>query len=267
MKKENLEFSKFERVLLSIKMQKKKHRWSRVYFEGQEVAFEYWDSLSLAAKKRLVSSKRWNHYPMTSYSEHSKKRFGSIVLKIVDNIINKYDEKEISALSKEAEGVFAIYLIDALPSSIRLKMAKRLKASKDSRIRARCAKILPTSQIRDMTEDKSYNVRNVAITRIGFDNCYSRFLPRSVQTPIYEGHKSEYIGQWYAAKAIKCAEKSEITHLIDQAKMLEADDAKSLYMLTEVIRKCSEEEALYLLNLSKASRWIDRALREKLGND
>ena len=267
MKKEDVEFLKFEKVLFSINLKKKKHRWSSVSFESQEVALNYWDSLSLAAKIRLVSSKRWNHYPVTSYSEHSKKRFGSIVLRIVDRLVNKYDEKEVSALSKKAEGVFALCFIDKLPSSFRLKMAKRLKTSKDSRVRTRCARILPASQIRDMVEDKSYNVRNIAITRIGFDNCYSRFVPRAIKEPLYEGDKSTYIGQWYAGKAIRHADKSEVTHLIDQAKTLDPEDVKSLYMLTEVIRKCSAEEALYLLNLSKANRWLDSALREKFGND
>jgi hypothetical protein len=241
-------------------------RWSGLTFNNTEKVFEAWEAMSSRSKAKLVSDSRWNHYPLMSYTKTSGKRFGILINEVVRRALSCQREEEVRPLTNSSNGVWAVFMLDNAHSSIRLKMAKRLRNSPDVRIRTRCAKILPVSFLRPMLNDKKYSVRNMAMTRIGVDNCYNNFLPSSLAASETGGNRW-YMG-WLNRQAIHLAEPEEFAVLIEQAK--ELDPATELHnssmemIVTALISRMSPEEALYFMNLRNAGNRISMELERKL---
>ena len=238
--------------------------WRGLEFTCIGTPIALWNSMSLREKAKVVSDSRWNHYPMTSYSESSPKRFGVIIGKIVRGAINKNDNSELSMLSKKSEGVFALYTLDNTHSSVRLKMAKRLFKSSDTRVRTRCARILPVNYMRRLLNDKSYSVKNIAINRIGFDNCYKDFIPKTIS----EDSNDDYFRNWLVRQALSLGDHDEIKNLIDEAKTLSYSDIRdnaSEMKVAALIRRMSKEDCLYIMHLTDYSNYMQRILRDKIG--
>jgi len=260
----NHPYEKFLKALMLTKTNDDR-RWSGLYFDNISQVFDVWKGMSARSKAKVISDSRWNHYPLISYTSASKKRFGRIVGQIVTATLSKQDSDDIKVLSNSSCGVWAVYMLDNAPSSIRLKMAKRLRSSTDYRIRTRCAKILPVKFLQPMLKDKNYSVRNMAMTRIGIDNCYRTFLPTSLNV---DKTKRWWYLSWLNRQAIALAEPEEFAPLIKDAK--ELDPSVNLNhsgceaLLSALIDRMSPEEALYFMNLKDSGRRITAALEQKL---
>jgi len=241
-------------------------RWSGLSFDNKDQVLDAWKAMSNRSKAKLVSDSRWNHYPLVSYTKTSKKRFGVVIHEVVSSALNRQEKDELRALTNNSNGIWAIYMIDNAPSSIRLKMAKRLRNSPDYRIRTRCAKILPVKFLKPMLEDKNYSVRNTAMTRIGIDNCYKSFLPSSLKA---DKTKTQWWwGSWLHRQALALAEPEEFASLIDQARELDPSinlsHSSCEMLLVALIERMSPEEVLYFVNLKDSGGRISRALEQKL---
>lgn len=260
----------FTNFLSTLEVKAPSNRWSSVGFEGIEKVIDCWNKMSYADKKRLVSDTRWNHYPLVSYTPRSTKRFGRVVSAIVSSVINGDNNRDKDILSKNSQGVFAVYMLDNSPSAIRLKMSKRLQQSKDVRVRTRCAKILPVHLLKPMLKDKAYSVRNAAITRVGMDNCYQSFLPTDLRDTNSSGDTNIWYQRWLQRQAVSLSTADELKSLASSLRGLEYSEISGSYaadmLISELIKKSSKEEVLYLLGLFGHSRHIDSALSEKIGS-
>tara|TARA_B100000700_G_C14972214_1_gene822026 strand:+ start:858 stop:1664 length:807 start_codon:yes stop_codon:yes gene_type:complete len=262
----NHQYEKFIKVLSKTSVVEGR-RWYGLEFTNKQVVFDYWDSLSDRSKSKVASDSRWNHYPLCSYTKSSKKRFGAIIGEIVKRSISKGDESLIKPLINNSSGVFAIYVMDNATSSTRIKMAKRLKKSPDTRIRSRCARILPIRFVGDMLSDKNYSVRSMAITRIGIDNCYKNFIPDSLSQD--KSARDWWYYNWLSRQALKLGDKAELGGLIDEAKNMNInkDDLSKIEMILSVlISRLSPEECLYFMGLGQESSYVKRVLEEKMGH-
>lgn len=262
----NHPYEKFNKALL--KTVSSKERYSGLVFSNVDEVNKVWNSMSPRSKGKLVADSRWNHYPIRSYTKH-KRRFGVVIGSIVEAAQNAGEKESLLPLINKAEGVFAIYMLDSSPSSVRIKMAKRLKKSPDYRVRTRCAKILPVNYLKEMLEDKHYSVRSIALQRLGHDNCYKEFIPNSILAS--KSGQSSWYSSWLERKSVTLSERSELAHLIEELSSVgEEDDLKfgKFYkglIVAELIKKLSPEEALYHMDLREKSHYIDRALKLKLG--
>ena len=241
-------------------------RWQGLSFGNIEQVFEAWNAMSSRSKAKLISDSRWNHYPLTSFTKGSKKRFGVVISEIVMRSLSVQKKEDLRVLTNSSGGVWAIFMLDNAHSSVRLKMAKRLRNSPDTRIRTRCARILPVKFLTPMLEDKKYSVRNMAMTRIGVDNCYKTFLPSALAAN--KGENQWWGASWLHRQAIALAEPEELAFLIEQAK--EVDPSTDLnysnmeMVLTALISRMSPEDVLYFMNLRDAGERISRVLERKL---
>ncbi len=257
-KKKNNQYDKFKSILLKVKTEKQSYY--RIGFKGVEEVYRYWDNLSSRSKRMVMSDSRWNHYPMHSYTAKSKKRFGFILGEIVSRAVMSGDPKQMNDFVGKAEGVFALYALDKTTSKNRIKMAKRLASSPDARIRTRCARILPHNLLSTLLEDKNYNVRNIALMRVGMDNCYKKYIPNSPTD------RDNWYGSWLGRQAIRLASKSELEPLIEKAKDMSKDDvSRSDLLLATLVERLTPEEALYMMNLSSENAYLQRAFESKFG--
>lgn len=240
-------------------------RWRGLIFTNLEPVMELWNSMSSRAKGKVVSDSRWNHYPMCSYTKSSKKRFGRVVQSIVEKAIDQNDAETLRVLANKSEGVFAIYMLDQTTSKVRIKMAKRLCKSRDPRVRTRCARILPVSFMGEMLKDKSYSVRNIAIMRVGMDNCYRDFIPSTLEPQKKDG--IFWYMSWLNRQALRLSDKEELVSLIDEARNLDPDKANISgidMIVSALIKRLTQEEALYFMGLGEENPYIKRALQEKM---
>ena len=241
-------------------------RWQGLSFSNTEQVLDTWNAMSSRSKAKLVSDSRWNHYPLTSFTKGSSKRFGVLVYEIVTSALSIQNEDDLRVLTNSSSGVWAIFMLDNAHSSIRLKMAKRLRNSPDTRIRTRCARILPVKFLKPMLDDKKYSVRNMAMTRIGIDNCYQNFLPSSLK-PEKKGSGWWYLS-WLNRQALTLADPEEFAPLIEQAKELdptiELHNSSMEMIVAALINRMSPEEALYFMNLRNAGNRISMELERKL---
>lgn len=268
MTQRNKHYDYFKKALLEVKT--KTSGWGGFSFIDPDKPVDLWNSMSNTGKGKLVSDSRWNHYPMQSWTKGSTKKYGLILNTIVSKAISNLDENCLRILTNKSEGVFALFMLDGSPSSIRKKMAKRLYNSPDVRIRTRCARILPIKYMHLLFEDKSYSVRNVAITRVGIDNCYKSFVPESIAD---FGENSRRNGYWHKSwlerQAIRLSDKEELIPLVKEAIMVTSDDLSGSVLeltLVALIQRMSTEECLYLMQLTEHSPYISRAIKEKLGS-
>jgi hypothetical protein len=242
-------------------------RWYGLTFSDTNHVLRFWDSLSHRSKSKIVSDSRWNHYPMCSFSKLSRKRFGAIIGNLITRDLNSGDLDAIKPLVNNSGGVFALYVLDNAPTSIRIKMAKRLMTSPDTRVRTRCARILPVKFIKPMLEDKNYSVRNIAITRVGIDNCYKDFIPQDFE--VNRASSDWWWKNWLGRQALKLGDKEELSSLIVKAKNLDlskVDVRNQEMLLSTLISRLTPEEALYFIGHGEVSDYIKRALKSKLDN-
>lgn len=245
-----------------------KDGWRGLKFTGLGPAYDLWESMSERSKGKVASDSRWNHYPIYSYTQTSKKRFGYVIGRLVNRALKAQCESQLRTLTNKSEGVFAIHMIDNSPAYIRIKMAKRLYCSPDPRVRTRCARILPVKYLTQMLDDKSYSVRSVALTRIGMDNCYKSFLPSTLAPQDKSG--SYWYNSWLSRQALRLGEKKDLLGLIEEAKGIEISKANLGSMdvvLAALIGRMTQEEALFLMGLGRDNVYIRRALEAKMGWD
>lgn len=229
-----------------------------VRFSSIDPAIEAWNAMSYRAKRSAVSDSRWNHYPLYSYSRMRPDRYGHAICMLVDYILMSGDEDGIKALTLASEGVFAVHAMDQANSSQRIAIAKRLLSSKDVRIRTRAAKILPYKYLEPMLRDKNYSVRNMALRRIGIDNCYKRYIPSDFSAA------SNWDIRYLEKIAVSCAEKNEVLHLVQRAKETSDFDWTSRAMLESLLRKLSKEEVMFMLDKVDLSDSISNLIRLKM---
>ncbi len=259
----NHPYQKFQLALLKTEVKEK--RWQGLIFSNIEPALDLWDSMSSRSKGKVVSDSRWNHYPMNSYTKHSKKRFGHIVNMLVKRALDENNPDTLRVLANKSEGVFAIHLLDQAVSSVRIKMAKRLINSADSRVRTRCARILPVKYMTQMLEDKNYSVRNIAITRVGIDNCYKDFIPSTIGPMVKDGQY--WYTNWLNRQALRLSDKEDLLSLIEEAKNLDTSRVNLSgvdLILSALISRLTPEEALYFMGLGEENHYIKRALQQKM---
>jgi len=239
--------------------------WHGLSFSNTDQLLDVWNAMSRRSKSKLVSDSRWNHYPLMSYTKTSRKRFGVLIDMIVRSSLNQQNEDSLRPLVNNSTGIWAVFMLDNAPSSARLKIAKRLRKSSDTRVRARCSKILPVSLLHSMLDDKHYSVRASAMRRIGIDNCYQAYLPSSLDV---SRKKHDWWWQsWLSKQAISLAEPEELAFLVDQAKSLdlETGNLDSIdALLGALISRMTPEDALFLMNLKDAGSGVSRALEQKL---
>lgn len=229
-----------------------------VRFSSIEPAIEAWNAMSYRAKRSAVSDSRWNHYPLYSYSSLRTDRYGHAIFMLVDHILMSGDEDGIKALALASEGVFAVHAMSQANSSQRITIAKRLLSSKDVRIRTRAAKILPFKYLKPMLSDKNYSVRNMALRRIGIDNCYEQYIPNDFSSD------SDWGIRYLEKIAVSCAEKNEVLHLIQKAKETSDFDWTSRAILESLLRKLPKEELMFMIDKADLSESISNLIRLKM---
>ena len=260
----NHSYQKFHQALYKTDVEDQ--RWQGLVFTNLEPTRKLWDSMSSRSKGKVVSDSRWNHYPMRSYTKSSKKRFGNVVQMIVEKAIEQSDADTLRVLVNKSEGVFAIHMLDHATSKMRIKMSKRLSKSPDTRVRTRCARILPINHMGEMLKDKSYSVRNIAITRVGMDNCYKDFIPSTLEPRKKDG--IFWYMSWLNRQALKLSDKEELISLIDEARNLDSNKVNVSgvdMIVSALIKRLTQEEALYFIGLGEDNPYVKRALQEKMG--
>lgn len=268
MRKKNKHYDSFSKSLQDVGT--KTSGWGGFVFVDPEKPIKYWNSLSDFAKRKIVSDSRWNHYPMKSWTKSSRKKYGEILDSIVSGAISNLNKDDLNVLTNSSQGVFALFMLDRSPSSIRIKMAKRLYKSPDVRIRTRCARILPIKYMPFLIEDKSYSVRNTAITRVGFDNCYKGFIPESIaEDPTKTKTQNWWYRNWLERQALRLCDRDELKSLVEEAKLLTVDNLSSSSFelkLAALLDRMSPEECLYFMEFTKHSTYIERAIKNKLSS-
>lgn len=232
-----------------------KYSWQPVVFENILPVVKAWKSLSSRQKVRVVKDHRWNNYPLMSYTPTSPKRFGHAIDRLVTKILAA-DESDSIILRRHAIGIFAVFTMDRSISSVRISMAKRLRHSKDKRIKSRCARILPIRYMSDLLESKDVSVRNIAIRRLGIDNCYKNLLPAVDSS----GTHVVAPRMWEANTAVRLANLDEVSDLIP----LLNSRSLSQNMTDSILEKLSKEDILYYLDAADLSERGRRIIRAKL---
>lgn len=248
--------------------------WGGVMFSDITPLIDTWDSLSHRGKIKAVKDIRWNRYPLISYTATSSKRYGSAICELIRVIRNRGHDKDLSVLRNHSVGIFAIYTLNAETAKNRISMAKRLKASKDVRLRTRCVRILPVKYMSDFMSDPHYSVRNMAITRIGIENCYTSFIPKDITCPAApDSWGMGWYEAWKYAKAIDLSEKKEIKHLVSQLKDLTSEElgdwenlAYKDRIVEALLRKLSVDDILYCMDYISHSSTARSIIADKLSN-
>jgi hypothetical protein len=235
----------------------RKNHWFEIKFDNIDPLMEAWKALSHRQKIKALKDKRWNHYPLSSWTSGSPKRYGSAIKEFVESILLK-DEGDAEILRKHSVGIFAIFTIDLSPSKTRIKVAKRNIASKDARLRGRCAKILPIKYMKYFVNDKNYSIRNTAIRRVGFDNCYNLFLPSKATLQSLNSYYGGY--GWLAYQAIRHASLEEVEELLP----LISSSTFPTRLVESILAKIPKEDILYYLNNANVSERSSKIIQAKL---
>jgi hypothetical protein len=263
--KNNTSYATITAAFKKLNMTSNTHRWQAVAFSSIDPLLDAWDGLSNRGKIKALKDSRWNHYPLCSWTPGSPKRYGSAIKAFVDRAIS-HSGKDYKLLEKYSEGVFALHTIDSSSSSVRISMAKRLKDSKDTRLRTRSVRILPIKYVPCFLNDKSYSVRNCAIKRLGVDNCYKEFLPKdesSLKANVPDGesyYALEWWRKWNSRQAIKLAETSEVEHLFPLLSKEGLDSS----MVEALLSKIPREDILFYLEKSDMSVVAQKIISKKL---
>ncbi len=252
----NPSYDVIAKALTLCKESEKRSRWSAVSFSNNEPLFAAFNSLSRRQKIKAVKDSRWNHYPITSYSSRSKKRYGSALFDLVKTLVVKGGE-DADILINHSSGVIAIMTMDSECAKNRLRMAKRLKFSPDYRLRTRAVKALPHKTLKRHLHrflgDKHYSVSTMAVSRLGMDNCYELLIPSTLDRKTWD---------WNAYQAVELATYDEVKHLIPDGE----ETFESTYfierVLSMVFEKMPAEEMIYHLDSPfLASRTFNRKTR------
>ena len=194
----------------------------------------YWNSLSNSEKKKVVSDRYWNNYPMWSSRKNTNgKIYSSAISSLVKHIAIK-GGNDFTIIKNHSSGVFAIFTQKHLEASDLIKTSKRLMNSSDVRVRSRCANYLPISSLKPMIKDNSYSIRNTAMKRIGMTSFYKEFL--SVKDKKFP---------WMKHKCVVLAKTSEVRDFMNSC-----EKESPLYKTAarELFKRASVEDALFLLD-------------------
>ena len=232
-------YNNFISELLKIKITRE--RWS-VYYGDSNSIFDYWDSISYAEKKRLISCYSWNYYPSENWGQignrDSRKSYGPIIREII-RFYYLSSKKDKDIFVKYSQGLFAVCMFDMATSSERMKMSKRLVGSKDARVKTRVLDTLPIDKIRWALHDSSYTIRNKALKRIGLDNCYKEFIPEKMTRRI----------TWIQRQALTRANYDDIKHLLE-----DLDSGAKDWVARCIVDKIPKEDILYHLDKQNIGR-------------
>jgi len=228
--------------------------WSKTYHNVSSI-YDYWDSCSLAERKRIISFKSWNYYPTEVYGlkPRTPKVYGPILWDLIRyRILHSTEDKKL--LIRHSEGLIALIAFEYVSAKEKIRMAKRLITSKDKRLKNRAASILPINQIRSALNDSDWSVRNKAIKRIGFENCYKEFIPESLLSL-----PSTY-RLWHTRQAMNMATYEEVKHLID-----ELDDNVSDWIAAALISKIPKDKILYHIDKQNIGSQTSKIIQMIMG--
>lgn len=237
--RERKSYKAFQECLSKVAI--KRDRW-RIKYSKTSVIYDYWESISFAEKKRIISSKSWNHYPTEKWecTGEIKKPYGPVL----EDMVKHYSlssAKDRELFVKHSQGLFAVFMFDRATSKEKLIMAKRLIKTKDKRLKGRAISVLPVNKIWWALSDPDYAARNKAISRIGFENCYKEFLP----SPEDISRKRSGI-DWFGRKALLLAEYEEVKEHINNIT-----DKTPDWIVSALVSKISEKDILYHLDKQK----------------
>jgi hypothetical protein len=235
----------------NIVIEKKRYQLS---VSNVDTAISFWNELSYADKKRLVSSSRWNHYPSQSWTYGSKKPYGEAIGHLVANRIS-LNSRDRSILMKNSVGVFAVYAFDDAEASEKISMSKRLFKSVDKRLRLRSVDFSEYSFLKSALpcaiKLEDYNLVNKIVSRVGIVNCYKSFIPNDASSPRLVKLS------WWTTKALSLASRDEVCHL---------DDAINLSPIERsiLIKKMPVEKALFYISSENQGERVAAVIRRKL---
>ena len=199
-------YREFQKHLSKVKITRK--RW-HINYSNESAIYEYWNSISLAEKRRIVSCTSWNHYPAEVWGGSiPKKPYGPLLAKMI-KFYSLSSPKDREIFVKHSQGVISVLMFDIGTHKEKLKLANRLARSKDKRIKGRALSILPVEKIRWALHDTDYSARNKAVTRIGFSNCYKELLPK----PSSVGSRNRV--SWWERRALLLADYEDVVEHIN----------------------------------------------------
>jgi len=217
------------------------------------------ESLSRLDFRRLVSNSYWNKYPTYSYTGDGPRSHGRGIQVIVDILCTNAPEAK-GILMSYSQGLFLVNTLDCLRGKERVKTAKRAMKAKDSRVRLRAAKILPVSQLRKLSSDPAYSVRNMVIKRIGIDNCAEQFA----------GDKNK----WIREQSIRhrSMEECEAKEILDSMVLLlrnaekrgDYDAWHHRRVVTCLLKKLPVDDILYYMDLVGENDGLETVVRRKM---
>jgi len=232
-------YNNFISELLKIKITRE--RWSISYGDKNSI-FDYWESISYAEKKRIISCSSWNYYPSENWGQignrDSRKAYGPVIHEMI-RFYYLSSKKDRDIFVKYSQGLFAVCMFDMATSSERLKMSKRLVGSKDTRVKTRVLETLPIDKIRWALHDSNYAVRNKALKRIGLDNCYKEFIPEKITRQT----------TWIQRQALMLASYDDIKHLLE-----DLDSSNRDYVARHIVGRIPKEDILYHLDKQDIGR-------------
>jgi len=234
-------------------------RWA-INLKNKDSVIDFWDSLSKADKKRLVSHPSFKHYPSCSWSRTSRKPYGEAIGHLVSKRI-MLSPSDRQLLVKNAVGVFAVYAFDQAEAYEKIAMSKRLFYSTDKRVRGRSLTYAPLPMIkREMISVISrgdWSLTNKLVKRVGFINCYRLFIPDNLER--LSNKRFSYNYYWWTRKALEFASRSEVKHLDDQIDSCNSDLVKSI-----LISKMPASKMLFYMNNTSKGMRTAEVLQRKL---
>lgn len=236
---------------LTLISKRKESYWSSIKFLGEDKILDYWNALTAADKKRIVSAKTWNRYPLESY--RGKKIFGPVIWKLVDVIMHS-SERERKMLINNSEGVFALIVFSLATSEEKNKMSKRLIHSPDQRLRSRAVDSLPLKHLKKAIYDSDSAIAYKAVRRIGISNCYKDFLPTKSQ--ISSGKHLKYL----SVIAMREASYDDVKDLISAINESTTDMYASI-----LISKIPKDNIVFYLDEKERGYFSKEIILKKLG--
>lgn len=224
-------------------------------YSNESVIYEYWNSISLAEKKRIVSCTSWNNYPAEVWGRPGrlKKPYGPILAQMV-KFYSLSSPRDREIFVKNSEGVFSVLMFDIGTYKEKLKLANRLAGSKDKRIKGRALSVLPVDKIRWALHDSDYSARKKAVTRIGFSNCYKEFLPK----PSSVGGRNRV--SWWERRALLFADYEDVIEHINNITEETPD-----HIASTLISKIPKKDILYYLDKQKNGNQTSRIIQMMMG--
>lgn len=245
-------YREFQKHLSKVKIISE--RWS-INYSNESVIYEYWNSISLAEKRRIVSCTSWNYYPAEVWgrASRSKKPYGPLLAQMV-KFYSLSSPRDREIFIKHSQGVFSVLMFDIGTHKEKLKLANRLARSKDKRIKGRALSVLPLDKIRWALHDSDYSVRNKAIIRIGFSNCYKELLPK----PSSVGGRNRV--SWRERRALLFADYEDVIEHINNITEETPD-----YIASTLISKIPKKDILYYLDKQKNGNETSRIIQMMMG--